>query len=234
LNGVRGRFGRVQFRGGTRGELWRSDATLSIESLRRLIAVLSENPAIGAVAPRVVHVGGAIAHSLRRFPRVRSTFAQALFLHRIFPDALWTDEVIRNEAFYDEFRPAEWVSGACVLVRREALSEVGNLDETFFLYSEDTDLCKRLWTHGHGVWFVPSVTAVHEGGASAPRTTLLPVLTESRRRYARKHHGRAVAAMHTTGIVLGALTHVVFCRGGASGRRGWIRALAAAVRPIAY
>ena len=65
-----------------------------------------------------------MAFSQRRFPRLRSTFAQALFLHRIWPRATWTDELIRNPEAYEHPGSPEWVSGACMLIRREALEAV--------------------------------------------------------------------------------------------------------------
>ena len=208
------------------------DASISAESLGDLVRILREDPRIGAVAPQIVHSDGAIDHSQRRFREYSPPSHKRCFSTGCSRGLHGSTKSFRDERLYEEFRPAEWVSGACVLVRREALADIGNLDETFFLYSEDTDLCRRLWEAGYGVWYVPSVTAVHEGGASAPRASLIAVLTESRRRYARKHHGRVVAALHTAGIALGALTHVAVCRGGAQARAGWLRALATAIRPI--
>ena len=129
--------------------------------------------------------------SQRRFPRLRSTYAQALFLHRFFPQATWIDELVRDAGAYARPGSPEWASGACLLVRRSALERLGGLDDGFFLYCEDLDLCRRLRDAGFDVRFEPAATVVHEGGASAPRAALLPVLAASRVRYARKHQPRA-------------------------------------------
>jgi hypothetical protein len=75
------------------------------------------------------------------------------------------------------------------------------------------------------VRYEPWVVCFHVGGASAPRPALLPVQTASRLRYARKHHGRATAALARLGIALGALTHVVLTSGGRPSRAGFARAL---------
>ena len=104
------------------------------------------------------------------------------------------DEVIRDPAEYEHPHPAEWVSGACFAVRRSVLEEIGGLDESFFHYSEDVDVCARIWRSGHEVRFVPAALAEHEGGASAPRARLLPILAASRIRYSAKHDSRAGAA----------------------------------------
>lgn len=209
------------------------DATLGESSLRRLVDVLEADERAGAVAPRIEHPDGSLDHSIRRFPRLRSTYARALFLHRLFPRATWTDEVVREEATYRSPGPAEWVSGACVLVRREALERIEGLDEGFFLYCEDKDLCKRLWDAGYRVLFEPDAVSQHEGGASAPRSALLPVLVASRVRYAHKHSGVHVALLERLGLALGALTHIVLSRGGAAVRFGHARSMRVAVAPTA-
>jgi N-acetylglucosaminyl-diphospho-decaprenol L-rhamnosyltransferase len=207
------------------------DATIDRDSLDRMVAVAEADAAIGAVAPRIVEPDGALDYSLRRFPRLRSTYAQALFLHRVFPRAPWTDELERRASAYDRTGSPEWASGACLLVRRTALERLGGLDEGFFLYCEDLDLCRRLRDAGYDIRFEPSAVVVHEGGASAPRSALLPVLAASRVRYAQLHQPPHVALLERLGIALGALTHAVISRGGASARRGWLRALVRSLSP---
>ena len=106
------------------------------------------------------------------------------------------------------------------------------MDEAYFHYSEDIDLCARIWKAGYEVRFVSGATASHQGGGSAPRTDLLPLLAASRIRYSVKHDGRLVALLMRAGVALGALTHAVLSREGGSGRRGHLRALAVALRPL--
>ena len=120
------------------------DARIDPESLGRLVTVLVSDDRAGLVGPKVCYPGGSLHLSLRRFPRRRSTFARALFLHRALPRSGWTDELVRDEAVYDRPGVAEWVSGACMLVRRTLLERLDGLDAGFFLYCEDTDLCKRV------------------------------------------------------------------------------------------
>jgi N-acetylglucosaminyl-diphospho-decaprenol L-rhamnosyltransferase len=204
------------------------DARIGVDALERLGAVLDENAAVGAVAPRILEADGSLDYSLRRFPRLRTTYAQALFLHRFFPRADWSDEVVRDPSAYKRRWSPDWVSGACLLVRRDALEALGGLDEGFFLYCEDIDLCRRLRNAGYDVRFEPEAEAVHEGGASTPRADLLPVLAASRIRYARKHQPSGVALVERVGVGLGALTHAFVTRGGAAARRGHLRGLARA------
>lgn len=200
------------------------DAKIDPESIRRLAGVLDRDAGVGVAAPRIVGPDGDLEYSQRRFPRLRSTYAQALFLHRPFPRAAWVDELIRDEAAYMSPGSPDWVSGACLLVRRTALEQLGGFDEDFFMYGEDRDLCRRLRDAGYDVRFEPDALVTHEGGASAPRASLLPVLAASRLRYARKHASGSVAALERLGIGLGAVTHLLLARGSET-RAGHAQAL---------
>jgi N-acetylglucosaminyl-diphospho-decaprenol L-rhamnosyltransferase len=201
------------------------DAALALPDLERLVSTLDEHADFGLVAPRIEHADSGIEYSLRRFPRLRSTFAQALFLHRLFPRANWVDEVVRDAAAYERPGTAEWVSGACMLVRREVLEALDGLDESFFMYCEDIDLCRRIWAAGYVVRYEPNAVVVHAGGASAPRAGLLPRLAASRILYARKHRNPVAAMIERVGVGLGALTHALLTTGGPSVRAGHARSL---------
>lgn len=209
------------------------DARLTPADLDALTAVLDGDPAVGIVAPRLLEDDGSVAWSQFRFPRRRSTYAQALFLHRIWPRATWTDEVVRDAAVYETGGSPEWVSGACLLVRRAALEQVGPLDESFFMYCEDIDLCARVRAAGWDVRFEPRATVHHEGGASRSRYDLLPVYARGRVRFARKHAGQLAALAEAAGVVLGHLTHAIANARRAEARRGHLRALASAARAAA-
>ncbi|HEY8647057.1 MAG TPA: glycosyltransferase family 2 protein [Gaiellaceae bacterium] len=207
------------------------DARIDTVSLRRLAQVLDDEPGVGIVGPRIVDEHGMLNLSIRRFPRLSSTYGQALFLHRIWPRAAWTDEVVREPERYDTSGPAEWLSGACLLVRRSLLEQLDGLDDGFFMYCEDKDLCRRTWKSGYAVQFEPGGQAVHlgGGGASSPRGQLLPVLAASRIRYARKHSGRTSALAERLGIALSSLTHALIGRGDGSVRRGHAQAFVASI-----
>lgn len=206
------------------------DASIDPDAVRRLARVLEEDASAGAAGPRILEGEGSLAFSQRRFPRLSSTFAHALFLHRAFSRAAWASELVRDEAVYEQPGSPDWISGACMLVRRELLERLGGFDEGFFMYCEDKDLCRRIRDAGFEVLYEPDAVVRHEGGASAPRASLLPVLAESRVRYARKHRGRVTAALERAGIGLTALTHMLVARGGRAGRAGHAASLLAVSR----
>jgi N-acetylglucosaminyl-diphospho-decaprenol L-rhamnosyltransferase len=205
------------------------DARIDADSVSALVGVLEAEQDVGLVGPRIEDEQGALAFSQRHFPRLRSTFSQAFYLHRLVPEAEWADEVIRARQLYEKPRDTEWLSGACLLARRELLERVGGWDESFFHYSEDTELCRAAWACGFRVRYEPTAVARHTGGASADRTDLLPVLARSRIAYVHKNYPRPVALAHRLGIAFEALTHMVVSRGGLAQRRGHARALLATI-----
>jgi N-acetylglucosaminyl-diphospho-decaprenol L-rhamnosyltransferase len=207
------------------------DATIDRDSLSRLLEVLEREPAVGMSAPRILDADGSLEFSQRRFPRVASTFSNALFVHRLFPRATWTDELIRDAEAYEKPGSPDWVSGACMLLPRPVIEQIAGLDEGFFLYGEDVDLCRRVRAAGYDIRYVPDAAITHIGGASAPRGNLLPVLADSRIRYSRLHDSRLETALSRIGISLGALTHALLSTGGSSVRRGHARAFARSLRP---
>jgi len=205
------------------------DAQVGAVALDALVAVLRSREDAGIVAPRILGEDGATQYSLRRFPRLRSTYSQALFLHRVAPGADWADETIRRLGVYERPAAHEWVSGACMLVRRSLLEQLGGWDDGFFLYCEDIDLCRRAHDLGAEVLYEPAAVVRHIGGGSAPRAATLPVLAASRVRYARLHRSRAVAFAERVGIALEAATRVVGAHGGRSMRIGHARSFVVAL-----
>jgi GT2 family glycosyltransferase len=206
------------------------DARIEPPALAALAAVLERDPRAAAAGPRIHEQDGSLALSQRRFPRLRSSFAQALFLHRLLPGVPWADDMVRDSADYERPGEPDWISGACMLVRRTALERIGGFDERFFLYREDIDLCKRLRALGHTIRYEPAALVEHEGGASAPQGRVIPVLAASRVSYARKHHGRAGAALERLAVGLHGLTHAAFGRGDAACRAAHLRAVTGPLR----
>jgi N-acetylglucosaminyl-diphospho-decaprenol L-rhamnosyltransferase len=213
------------------------DAILTPEDLARMVAVLDADPTVGLVGPRILGGEGELLFTRRREPRLRSTFAQACFLHRVFPQAAWTDEMVREPAAYEEAGDADWLSGACLLVRRDAFEAIGGFDEGYFLYCEDTEICTSLRAAGFRVRYEPGATARHMEGASAPRSALAAIHARSRVRYARRHYGRTAAGLERFALALSAVTHAAVAaprrRAAARGHLAALRASPPRAEPCA-
>lgn len=208
------------------------DARIESESLHRLVTVLRADPTLGGIGPRTLDDGGQLHRTQRRFPRLRSTYAQALGLHRVAAFSSWAGEVIQDPAAYTQPGSPDWLSGSCVLMRRAALEDVGGMDEGFFLFSEETDLFRRLRGRGWGVRFEPKATAYHQGYGSAPWETVTPILVRSRVRYARKHHGGLVAVLEAIGVTIDSLARAAAWVHRPTRRRGHLAAARAALSSL--
>ena len=200
------------------------DARADGACLRALVRSLEEDPHAGLAGPTITGRDG-IELSQGRFPSLRRTFARVFFLHHLLPRASWTDIFVREEKAYASMGSPDWLTGACMLVRRTVLEEVGGFDERFFLYCEDVDLCRRLRDVGWSVRYEPEATAVHERRSWDVRADRLPLLADARIVYARKHDNRLTAALQAVGIRAEALTRLVVSRGGWPTRRGHLRSL---------
>jgi N-acetylglucosaminyl-diphospho-decaprenol L-rhamnosyltransferase len=206
------------------------DARIERADLERLVTVLEAEPETAIVGPRLLDGDGALIPNLRREQRASSLWAQALFLHRLLPAAAWANEIDRSARAHGRPGYPEWISGACMLARRDVLERIGGFDEDFFLYSEDMDLCARIRGAGGRVRYEPGATVRHEEGQSAPRTSLYAVLARSRTCYAAKHAGRPAATLQRAGLVAEALTHLLANLRRPAHARGHAAALHAILR----
>jgi N-acetylglucosaminyl-diphospho-decaprenol L-rhamnosyltransferase len=206
------------------------DAQIDAASLAALVDALRADPRLAAVGPRTVNESGRLLLTQRRFPRLRSTYAQALFLHRAAPFAAWSDDAVRDPRAYEEPGFPEWVSGCCVMLRRAALESAGGFDEGFFLYAEETDLFRRLTAAGWCVGFEPRAVASHVGQGSASADMTEVYRAASRVRYARKHHGALVAVLEAIGLAVSNVTHAAAWISRPGRARGHLDAARAALR----
>ena len=208
------------------------DAEIDAASLEVLVDALRADPSLAGIGPYTVDEAGNLIFTQRRFPLLRFTYAQSLFLHRAAPGAAWGDDLIRDPNAYERPGTADWISGCCVLLRREAVASAGGLDEGFFLYCEETDLFKRLAVAGWRAGFEPRAMARHIGYQSADPNTTEVILAVSRVRYARKHNGRLIAALEASGVALGALARAAVWIRCPARARGNLLAACAALRAV--
>ena len=172
------------------------DAFVDPGAVAALVDFLARNPRVGLAGPRTGKRRGEAGATAFRFPGILNSLDEGLHfgpLTRLL--ARWQlAPPPRREA-----HRTDWLSGGCVMIRREVLQEVGLFDEAFFLYFEEVDLSLRAARVGWESWYVPAATAVHEAGASTGASAGREVLRrmprywfESRRRYFLKNRGRVV------------------------------------------
>lgn len=173
------------------------DARLRPDTLEKLVRHLAHHPRTAIVGPRLLRADGELQ------PQISATglppsFPQALYeytrLGRLRPESHWIREYFLTDWDRQTTRPVAMVQGACLLVRRSVLDRVGALDERFFLYFEETDLCKRVADQGLEVHYVAEAAAVHIGSQSSPdhRPSARHFIS-SLYRFHQKHYGTAEA-----------------------------------------
>ncbi len=144
-----------------------SDVKVLKDCITRLVDYCEQHPKVGMAGPRVIGRDGKLQRSCRGFPGVWNMFCRAVALDMIFPKCkLFTGYHLWHWAQESE-QPVDILTGCFWMIRREALASVGLLDESFFMYGEDMDWCKRFWMRGWHLMFVPSAEAIHYGGASS-------------------------------------------------------------------
>ena len=130
---------------------------------------LERNSRVGIVGPKILNTDGSIQGSARTFPTLATAFfGRTALISRLFPDNPFTKTNILTSRSICEATDVDWVSGACMIVRRSAVKDVGPMDQKFFLYWEDCDWCTRFRSAGWKIVYHPGAGPVihHVGQAS--------------------------------------------------------------------
>ena len=145
------------------------DCHLTSGALAAMSTELDRSPSCALVGPRILHPDGSLQGSARGDPdMLTGLFGRSTLLRRMFPAlAVSRRNVVGTVGPDRESLTVDWLSGACMLARRDALESVRGFDERYFLYWEDADLCRRLRGRGYHVRYVPNATAVHTVGQSS-------------------------------------------------------------------
>jgi hypothetical protein len=168
--------------------LLNADAWLVADALERLVEAADARPRAAVVGPRLSNPDGTLQRSVRGFPTLWRLATEYFFLRRVAPRSSALNAFYAGGFDHDEVREVEVVMGSCMLVRREALEEVGLADEDFFLFSEETDWCFRFRAAGWQVVFFPGAECVHVRGASHGGRLYRENL-RGHLRFISKHHG---------------------------------------------
>ena len=156
-------------------------------------AFFEEDHSAGIAGPRILDEDGELQLSARReISLVSGLLGRTSLLTRLFPKSSLVKSQFPAVTSLDAPTQVDWVSGACMLLRRRLIEQVGAFDERFFMYFEDADLCRRGREAGWSVVYLPHVEVVHEaGGSSRSRPRAIWLLHRSAFLYHRKHgaHG---------------------------------------------
>jgi GT2 family glycosyltransferase len=163
---------------------------------------LVRRPGTGIAVPRLVDRHGARIDSLRREPTVLRALADALLGARRAGRIGRLGEVVSDDAVYRQEAVADWPEGSTLLISRACWRRVGPWDESYFLYSEETDFALRARDAGFRTRYTPHAGAVHLEGGSATSQRLWPLVVLNRLRLFARRHGRVQAVLFWSALVL--------------------------------
>jgi GT2 family glycosyltransferase len=181
------------------------DTVLEEDFFDRVEAFFDGEPSAGVAGPRILDADGELQLSARKeIGFLSGILGRTSLLTHLYPKS----PLVRNQfpALGAPSLPTvvDWVSGACMVVRRETLEGISPLDERFFLYFEDTDLCRRARENGWRIFYLPEVEVLHQtGGSSRSKPRAIWLLHKSAFLYHRKHGPRGPLNLYSAAVLAG-------------------------------
>jgi GT2 family glycosyltransferase len=167
------------------------DTELTPGGIKKMIEFMDSKPEVGICGPKMMDQEGNIQFSCRSFPSYLTAVSSSQsILNRIFPQNLLSQKYLLKNQDHSQIQEVDWVSGSCLLAKREMLEKVGLLDERFYMYVEDVDLCYRAKKSGFSVFYFPQVLVIHHIGKSTQKKKITMLVEHHRSMYYfyRKHH----------------------------------------------
>lgn len=189
--------------------LLNTDTRAAPGSISALVQFIHSHPQAGIAGPRLINLDGTFQGSAANFPTIPQESLLLLGnLSRHLRGPVFPFHQLPPEL---SPRQVDWVSGACLLIRRIVIDQIGPLDEGYFMYTEETDWCYRAKQAGWEIWWVPEPVVLHYNGATAKQTHALKrwQVYGSKIRFFRKHHGRAAAWMFAAAVWITSLIKTV-------------------------
>ena len=172
------------------------DTVVLDNALSKMMAYMAKNPEVGVLGCQLLNGDGTVQSSRRRFPTKKTAFFESTWLETVAPKGI-------HESYYaqdlpdDAINDVDWVMGACMLVPRQVVADVGGMDEAYFMYSEELDWCRRIKDSGWRVVYYPEAKIIHYVGQSSDQAVVARHINfqQAKLRYFRKYHGRFFAIL---------------------------------------
>lgn len=206
------------------------DTELRPGALETLVQFMDQHPRVGAAGPRLLNADGSLQLSCQPKPTLFRETWMLFRLERRWPVGYYVMEKWDSAVP----RPVDVVKGACLIMPRDIILQVGLLDEDYFLYAEELDLCERVRRAGYEIYWVPTAVVSHLGEQSTqqmPESSFL-FLYASKHLFFRKHYGTAAGAIFRLILLLSTLPRILlgrFARGHRQGAARLYRLLARAI-----
>jgi N-acetylglucosaminyl-diphospho-decaprenol L-rhamnosyltransferase len=176
------------------------DCSVRPDTLAQLWQAL-QRPGIGIAAPRLVNPDGSLQPTLRRMPTVRRALAEAVLGKAAGRAGL--GELVTDPQSHSRPGPAAWATGAALLISVEAVRATGPWDESFLLYSEETEYCLRAGDRGWTIWYEPAAVVEHIGGESGTNPVLAALVVTNKVELFRRRRGAPASWAYHAAVALG-------------------------------
>jgi len=167
------------------------DTEFTSGGIGKMIEFMDAHPQVGICGPQMIDPQGKIHFSCRSFPSYLTAISSGQsILNRLFPHNPLSRKYLLKDQNRSQKKEVDWVSGSCLLTKREVVERIGLLDELFFMYVEDVDFCYRTKKAGFLIYYFPEVMIIHHIGKSTEKRKLLMKVEHHRSMYHfyRKHH----------------------------------------------
>lgn len=171
------------------------DTALRAGALQTLYEYAEAHPRVGILGPQLLYGDGTRQSSRRRFPTLATAFLESTKLQQWFPRNRVLTHYYMLDTRDDAIQAVDWLNGAALFVRRAVYEQIGGLDETFFMYSEELDWCYRAKRAGWQIVYLPTAQVVHHEGKSSEQAAAARDIHfhTSKVRFFRKTRGAFVA-----------------------------------------
>jgi len=168
--------------------LLNSDAAVLPGALSYMVEYMDDHPKVGMVGPKLLNHDGSFQSSFMDFPNLLSELLLMTKLSKLVHNPFFPSYPPHKSR---EIRSVDWILGACMLVRQETLQQIGGMDETFFMYSEEVDWCWRIKEAGWSVHYLPAAAVMHWGGQSSAKVPFKrrTIVYKSKLLFLAKHYG---------------------------------------------
>lgn len=172
------------------------DTAVLGQALTIMWKYVQDHPDVGIVGAQLLNGDGSVQSSRRRFPKLTTAFFESTWLEPLAPAGILT-RYYAQDLPDDQTVDVDWVTGACMMAPRTAVTAVGGMDEAYFMYSEELDWCRRMKDAGWRVVYLPAAQIIHYEGKSSEQAIVARHINfqQAKLRYFRKYHSRLAARL---------------------------------------
>ena len=196
------------------------DTEIREGTFAELVRLMDDRPTVGLAGCRQVTPDGRLDTTIRFFPNALRAYGEALSAERVLPSRpRWLGEREIDPAAYERETACDWTSGSFMLARREALESAGFFDEHFFMYCDETDLCRRIKLAGWEIRHLPQMTILHHDRKAGVKPHIECLGAVTRKMYARKYFSPGHRALYLGAVLLRHFLRSFYAGSGDLGRQ---------------